>query len=102
MLFVMGLLIEGGIAGKPEAAGAGAELMAVGLNFHADAVIDGVCHLGSQEAAPNQAIKAILLAGEAALDALGGQLHAGRADCLMGVLRPGLGAEAAGGRGIIL
>ena len=96
------LLIERGITGKLDAAGARAELVAVRLDLHADAGVDRVRHLTGEEAAPDQAVEAVLLAGEARLDALRRQLDARRADRLVRVLRARLGAETARGRGIVV
>ena len=97
LIVVAALLIHGGIAGKFQAAGAGAEGVLSGGNVHADAVVHGVCHLTGQEAAPDQPVQAILLAGQVALHLLRGQGDAAGPDGLVGVLRPGLGLVLLGG-----
>ena len=94
-LIVAGLLIQRGVARELEVAGAGAEIVAVRLDLDADAVVDRVRHLAREKTAPDQAVQAVLLAGEVALDALRRQLDARRADRLVRVLRARLGAEAA-------
>ena len=102
LVLVVRLLIDGRVAGELQAAGAGMELVAVRLDLHADAVVDGVCHLAGQETAPDQAVEAVLLTGEVALDLLGRQVHVGGTDGLVRVLCTLFCLEAACGRGIIL
>ena len=97
LVIVPALLIHGGVAGKFQAAGAGPEGVLSGGNVHADAVVHGVGHLAGQEAAPDQPVQAILLAGQVALHLLRGQGDAAGADGLVSVLGPGLGLVLLGG-----
>ena len=96
------LLVHGGIAGKFQAAGAGAEAMCPGLQLGGNAVIHGVCHLAGQKTAPNQPVQPILLSGEIALHLLGSQRHIAGTDGLVGVLSPGLGLVLAEGVGAVI
>ena len=56
----------------------------------AHAVVDGVCHLAGEKAAPDQAVQAVLLARQVALDLLGCEGDIAGADGLVRVLRAGL------------
>lgn len=60
LLVVAAFLIDGGIARKLEAAGAGAEGVLPRRKLDAHAVVDGVCHLAGEKAAPDQAVQAVL------------------------------------------
>ena len=101
LLIVAALLVHGGVAGELQVAGGAAEAVGARADLHADAVVDGIGHLAGQEAAPDQAVQPVLLAGEVALHLLRRQGRIGGTDGLVGVLRSGLGLIDAGGRGVI-
>ena len=65
------------------------------------AVIDGVGHLAGDEAAPNQAVKAVLVGAQILFHPLRRQLDAAGPDGLMGVLGPGLGLIHPGLAGVV-
>ena len=70
--------------------------MVVGLDLHADAVVHGVCHLAGHIPAPDQAVEAVLLAGEILFQLLRRPVHVAGADGFVGVLGVGLGLIAVG------
>ena len=98
---VAGFLVNGGVAGEFQVAGTRVELMSARHDLRAHAVIHSVRHLGGQKAAPDQAVQAVLLARQVALDLLGRQVDVRGADGLVRVLRAGLGLVVAGGLGIV-
>ena len=101
-LLVLALFIHGQEAGELDLGAAGFEDIARAGHLDVHAVVDGVCHLAGQKAAPDQLVQPELLGGQVLLDALRGQGHVRGPDGLVGVLRPGLGLEVAGGIGQIL
>ena len=102
LFVVVRFLVHGGVAGEFQAACAGAELVRTGDDLDRNAVVHGVRHLACDKAAPNEPVKAVLLAREVALQSLGREVHVRGADRLVRVLCAGLGLEAAGGRGVIV
>lgn len=98
---IAGFLVNGGVAGEFQVAGARVELVSARHDLRAHAVIHGVRHLGGQKAAPDQAVQAVLLTRQVALDLLGRQVDVRGADGLVRVLRAGLGLVVAGGLGIV-
>ena len=100
-VIVARFLVNGGITGELQVAGAGVELVPARHDLCAHAVIHGVRHLRGQKPAPDQAVEAVLLAREVALDLLGRQVDVRGADGLVRVLRAGLGLVMAGGLGVV-
>ena len=96
-LLVLALLVHRQKARELHLGPAGLEHIPGAGDLQVHAVVNGGGHLAGQEAAPDQLIQPELLRGQVLFDALGGQLHVGGADGLVGVLCPGLGLEPPGG-----
>ena len=92
-LVIPAFLINGDEAGEAHTLVAGAENVAFTLGIDGHGIINGICHLGSQETAPDQLVELVLVSRQAFPDPLRLQLHMGGADGFVGILRPGLGLE---------
>ena len=90
-LLVLALLVHGNEAGKPKALVGGTEGMTGAGSIDGNGIINGVCHLACQKAAPDQLIQPVLVVCQAGTHPLGVQLHMGGADGLVGILGTGLG-----------
>ena len=90
---VLALLIDGNKAGETHTLMTGAEDVTTALGVDGYRIKNGICHLASQESAPDQLIEFILLLGQAAGNALGIQLHMGGANGFMSILGISLGLE---------
>ena len=101
-LLVAGFLVNGGVAGEFEVAGARVELVLACHDLRAHTVVHGVRHLGGEETAPDQAVEAVLLACQVALDLLWRQVDIRRANGFVRVLCAGLGLVVAGSLGVVV
>ena len=102
LVVVLALFIHGGIPGKFQAGGTGAEAVSRGVDLHGHAVIHGVGHLAGHKAAPHQLIEPVLLTGQALFQVLRRPVHVTGADGLVGVLGIGLGLVVVGPLGGIV
>ena len=102
ILLVLGLLIDRGVAREAKLRVVGAEDVARRDGVDRDAVVDGVCHLAGREAAPDEAVEAVLVRREVLADILRRERDVRGTDRLMRVLRAGLGLEGAGLFGVVV
>ena len=93
LLIVPSFFVNGNKAGEAQTLVAGTEHMsgAHGVNGHG--VINGAGHLRRKEAAPDELIQLILIGGQTGAHPFRLQLHMGRPDGFVGILRPRLGLE---------
>ena len=92
-LLVLALLVHRQKAVEFHALVGGPEGMAGTPGVDGYRIIQGICHLGGQEPAPDQLIQPVLVLGQAPLNPLRVQLHMGGADGLVGILGTGFGFE---------
>ena len=92
-LLVLALLVHRQEAVEFHALVGGTEGMSGTPGVDGYRIIQGICHLGGQEPAPDQLIQPVLVLGEAPLNPFRVQLHMGGTDGLVGILGTGLGLE---------
>ena len=105
LLVVAAFLIDGGKAGEFHALVRGAENMPAAGGLDGRHVVQGVCHLRGDEAAPDELVEPELLLGQIVLDHLRIQRDVRRADGLVRVLRAGfrlVAARLAAGVGVAI
>ena len=92
-LLVLTFLVNGDKAGELHGLVRAAEHMTGALGINGNGIVNGVCHLGCQETAPDQLVQPVLILVQAALNPLGIQFHMGGTDGFVGILGTGLGLE---------
>ena len=103
LLFVVrALLVDRRKARERDRMAGGAEHLSLADDIRGDRVEDGVRHLAGDKARPDEAVQLELVGRKVPADLLGQQLHVGRADGFVRVLRARLGLVNARLAGIVV